>query len=97
MGPMTPIVFDMAQVFGLKPSGRCLDITHNWSFSSQLAAGSSEASQDIVSLEFPKGVALARILAEALVTNHSTFSYLYFFKICRTITDLEWDAFVLMR
>ncbi|KAM2156727.1 hypothetical protein ACFX1R_042379 [Malus domestica] len=42
-----------------------------------------------VNLEFPEGVASARILAEALTTNHFTLSCLYFFRICRTRTDLE--------
>lgn len=52
MGPMTPTAFDMAQVFGLRPLGRCVDITHDWSSSSQPTARSPEASQDIVSLEY---------------------------------------------
>lgn len=40
-------------------------------------------------LEFPEGVAPARILAEASLTNHSTFSCLYFFRVCKTRADLE--------
>ncbi|KAM1944769.1 hypothetical protein ACFX15_012965 [Malus domestica] len=48
-------------------------------------------------LEFPEGVAPARILAEATPTNHSTFACFYFFKVCRTRSDLEWGASVLRR
>lgn len=42
-----------------------------------------------LNLEFPKGVAIARILVEALTISHSTLFCLYFFKICKTRTDLE--------
>ena len=41
-------------------------------------------------LEFPEGVAHARILAEAPLTDHSTFACFYFFRGSRTRTDLEW-------
>lgn len=41
-------------------------------------------------LEFPKGLVPARILAKAPTTNHSTLAYLYFFRIYRTLADLEW-------
>ena len=40
-------------------------------------------------LEFPEGVAHARILAETTPTDHSTFACFYFFKICRTRSYLE--------
>ncbi|KAM1211257.1 hypothetical protein ACFX2G_003020 [Malus domestica] len=29
MGPMSPTILDMAQVFGLRPSGRIVDVTHD--------------------------------------------------------------------
>ncbi|TQD88581.1 hypothetical protein C1H46_025900 [Malus baccata] len=30
MGPMTPTILDMAQLFGLRPSSKCVDITKDW-------------------------------------------------------------------
>ncbi|KAM1923542.1 hypothetical protein ACFX15_021443 [Malus domestica] len=48
-------------------------------------------------LEFPEGVAPARILAEAAPIDHSTFACFYFFRVCRTRLDLEWGASVLRR
>ncbi|KAM1307466.1 hypothetical protein ACFX2H_009713 [Malus domestica] len=48
-------------------------------------------------LEFPDGVAPARILAEAPPVDHSTFACFYFFRVCRTGSDLEWGASVLRR
>ena len=29
IGPMSPTILDMAQVFGLRPSGRVVDVTHD--------------------------------------------------------------------
>ncbi|KAB2597450.1 TMV resistance protein N-like [Pyrus ussuriensis x Pyrus communis] len=46
-------------------------------------------------LEFPKGVAPARILAEGSPTNHSTFACLYFFRVYKTRANMEWGASVL--
>ncbi|RXH88538.1 hypothetical protein DVH24_000137 [Malus domestica] len=34
MGPIFLTILDMAQVFGLRPLGRCMDVTHHWSSSS---------------------------------------------------------------
>ncbi|XP_070674746.1 uncharacterized protein [Malus domestica] len=48
-------------------------------------------------LEFPEGVAPARILAEAPPVDHSTFACFYFFRVCMTRSDLEWGASVLRR
>ncbi|KAM2084315.1 hypothetical protein ACFX1R_022163 [Malus domestica] len=48
-------------------------------------------------LEFPEGVAPARILVEAPPTDHSTFACFYFFRVCRTRSDLEWGTSVLRR
>ncbi|KAM1941141.1 hypothetical protein ACFX13_028761 [Malus domestica] len=48
-------------------------------------------------LEFPEGVAPARILVEAPPVDHSTFACFYFFRVCRTRSDLEWGASVLRR
>ncbi|KAM1823024.1 hypothetical protein ACFX13_025679 [Malus domestica] len=48
-------------------------------------------------LEFPEGMALARILVEAAPIDHSTFACFYFFRVCRTRSDLEWGASVLRR
>ncbi|KAB2622608.1 TMV resistance protein N-like [Pyrus ussuriensis x Pyrus communis] len=73
MGPMSLTIFDMAQIFGLKPS---------WYFPELRAPN----------LEFPEGVAPTHILAEVSPTDHSTFSCLYFFKVCQTRADLEWGA-----
>ncbi|KAM1562808.1 hypothetical protein ACFX10_037294 [Malus domestica] len=42
----------MAQVFGLRPLGRYVDITHDWSFLSRLIAESSETSNSITLLEY---------------------------------------------
>ncbi|KAM1923541.1 hypothetical protein ACFX15_021442 [Malus domestica] len=30
MGSMSPTILDMAQVFGLRPSGRIVDVTQDW-------------------------------------------------------------------
>ncbi|KAM1342600.1 hypothetical protein COP1_006839 [Malus domestica] len=51
----------------------------------------------VPNLEFPKGVAPTRIMADVSPTNHFTFSYLYFFRVCRTPENLEWGALVLRR
>ncbi|KAM1714215.1 hypothetical protein ACFX12_024851 [Malus domestica] len=48
-------------------------------------------------LEFPEEVAPARILAEAAPIDHSTFACFYFFRVCRTRSDLEWGASVLRK
>ncbi|KAM2432435.1 hypothetical protein ACFX1W_019638 [Malus domestica] len=50
MGLMSPIVLDMAQVFGLKPSGRIVDITQDWAPPS--IAESSGSSTSFLSLEY---------------------------------------------
>ncbi|CAN6551825.1 unnamed protein product [Malus baccata var. baccata] len=220
MGPMSPTILDMAQVFGLRPSGRIVDVTQDWVSSSttgssssstsflslnynsatfksygtsfkgfipfvkeNFGAGSPRANKDqdhmyfllyclnkhifpnkskgvrvewillvevlhnfddvatgpfllshlyhflfemtrdepfetnlngpiwmiqtwlqwyfpefrAANLEFPEGVAPARILAEAAPIDHSTFACFYFFRVCRTRSDLEWGASVLRR
>ncbi|KAB2599039.1 hypothetical protein D8674_041197 [Pyrus ussuriensis x Pyrus communis] len=38
IGTMSLTILDMAQVFGLRPSGRVVDVTHDWSPSSRLTA-----------------------------------------------------------
>lgn len=48
VGHMTPTILDMAQVFGLKPSGRCVDITHDWSSPSRLVVEGSNAFQSLL-------------------------------------------------
>ncbi|KAB2615268.1 hypothetical protein D8674_021856 [Pyrus ussuriensis x Pyrus communis] len=60
-----------------------------------LLNGLHRPSLQAPNLEFPEGVAPARILAEGSPTNHSTFACLYFFRVCRTRVDLEWGASVL--
>ncbi|KAM1341990.1 hypothetical protein ACFX2F_006373 [Malus domestica] len=50
MGPMSPTVLDMAQVFGLRSSGRIVDITQDWAPPS--IAGSSGSSASFLSLEY---------------------------------------------
>lgn len=52
MGPMTPTVLDMAQVFGLRPSGRCVDTTHDMSSPSYPIAKGSKASESITHLKY---------------------------------------------
>lgn len=42
----------MAQMFGLRPPSRCVNITHDWSSRSQLTTKDSEALQDIVSFVY---------------------------------------------
>ncbi|KAM2156717.1 hypothetical protein ACFX1R_042371 [Malus domestica] len=42
----------MAQVFGLRPSGKCVDITYYWSSPSCPAPEALEASQSITSLVY---------------------------------------------
>ncbi|KAM2301708.1 hypothetical protein ACFX1S_032600 [Malus domestica] len=50
MGPMFPTVLDMAQVFGLRPSGRIVDVTQDWAPPSIVESSSSSAS--FLSLEY---------------------------------------------
>ncbi|KAM2647153.1 hypothetical protein TB1_000436 [Malus domestica] len=52
MDPMSPTILDMAQVFGLRPSSRCVDITHDWSSPSRLTGESSGAFESITRLEY---------------------------------------------
>ncbi|KAB2625706.1 hypothetical protein D8674_017366 [Pyrus ussuriensis x Pyrus communis] len=49
---MTPTILDMAHVFGLRPSYKCVDITRDKSSSSRPAAEGSNAFQSITSLEY---------------------------------------------
>ena len=49
---MTPTILDMAQLFGLRPSDRCVDITHDWLPPSRSTTEGSNASQPITSLEY---------------------------------------------
>ncbi|KAM1720878.1 hypothetical protein ACFX12_022480 [Malus domestica] len=50
MGPMSPTILDMAQVFGLRPSGRIVDVTQDWVPSS--TTGSSGSSTTFLSLNY---------------------------------------------
>ncbi|KAM0988537.1 hypothetical protein ACFX2A_012681 [Malus domestica] len=50
MGPMSPTILDMAQVFGLRPSGRIVDVTQDWVQSS--STGSSSSSAAFLSLNY---------------------------------------------
>lgn len=52
MGHITPIILDMAQVFGMRPSARCVDITYDWSSLSHLTTKSSGTSNSITSFEY---------------------------------------------
>ncbi|KAB2629109.1 hypothetical protein D8674_033904 [Pyrus ussuriensis x Pyrus communis] len=52
MSPMSPTILDMAQVFGLRPSGRVVDVTHDWSLPSHLSAKSSSTSNPITQLDY---------------------------------------------
>ncbi|KAM1285135.1 hypothetical protein ACFX2J_027737 [Malus domestica] len=52
MGPMSPTVLDMAKVFGLRPSGRIIDITQDWVPPSSSPAGSSGYSASFLRLEY---------------------------------------------
>ncbi|KAM1748718.1 hypothetical protein ACFX12_009675 [Malus domestica] len=51
MGPMSLTVLNMAQVFELRPSSSCVDITHNWSSPSCPTAEASSASESITHLD----------------------------------------------
>ncbi|KAM2187879.1 hypothetical protein ACFX1R_031494 [Malus domestica] len=52
MGPMSPTVLDMAQVFELRPSGRIVDVTQDWVPSSSSIAESSGSSTSFLRLEY---------------------------------------------
>ncbi|KAM1365123.1 hypothetical protein ACFX13_044165 [Malus domestica] len=52
IGLMSLTVIDMAQVFGLKSLGRCVDITHDWSLPSCPTAENSSVSESITRLEY---------------------------------------------
>ncbi|KAM1409051.1 hypothetical protein ACFX2I_009492 [Malus domestica] len=56
MGLMTPTVLDMAQVFGLRPLGRCVDITHDWSSPSCPTTEGSGALESIAHLEYNSSI-----------------------------------------
>lgn len=49
---MSPTVLDIAQVFRLSPSGKCVDVTHDWSSSSYPTVESSGTSDSITQLEY---------------------------------------------
>ncbi|KAM1004500.1 hypothetical protein ACFX2C_004692 [Malus domestica] len=44
MGPMSPTILDMAQVFGVRPSGRTVDVTQDWVPSSTTESSSSSTT-----------------------------------------------------
>ncbi|KAM1560790.1 hypothetical protein ACFX1Z_003998 [Malus domestica] len=50
MGPMSPTLLDMAQAFGLRPSGRIIDVTQDWALPS--VAESLGSSTSFISLEY---------------------------------------------
>ncbi|KAM1284633.1 hypothetical protein ACFX2J_027304 [Malus domestica] len=52
MGPMSPTILDMAQVFGLRPSGIIVDVTHDWAPPSRSTAESSGSSASPIQLEY---------------------------------------------
>lgn len=52
MGLISPMILDIAQIFGLRPSGRCVDITYDWSSPSHLTAESSGAFEFITRTEY---------------------------------------------
>lgn len=52
MGPMSLTVLDMAQVFELRPLGKNIDITHDWSLLSCPTAEISGASNSVTRLEY---------------------------------------------
>ncbi|KAM1365614.1 hypothetical protein ACFX13_044616 [Malus domestica] len=52
MGPMSLTVLDMAQVFGLRPSGRIVDVTQDWVPFSSSIAESSGSSTSFLQLEY---------------------------------------------
>ncbi|KAB2617162.1 hypothetical protein D8674_013031 [Pyrus ussuriensis x Pyrus communis] len=49
---MISTILDMGQVFGLRPSGRCVNITHEWSSPSYPVVESSKVFQSVTSLEY---------------------------------------------
>ncbi|KAB2612177.1 hypothetical protein D8674_036857 [Pyrus ussuriensis x Pyrus communis] len=52
MGPISPTILDMAQVFGLRPSGRIVDVTHDWAPYSRPTAKSLGSSTSLLQLEY---------------------------------------------
>lgn len=52
MGLMTSTILDMAQVFSLRSSGRCVNIMHDWSSPSRLTTKISEVSKSTINLEY---------------------------------------------
>ncbi|XP_050113946.1 uncharacterized protein LOC126592277 [Malus sylvestris] len=104
MGLMSPTILDMAQVFGLRPSGRTVDVTQDWVLSS--TTGSSSSSTPFLPLSYNS----------ATFKSYGTSfkGFIPFVKenfgvgspwadkdqehiICRTRSDLEWGALVLRR
>ncbi|KAM2357067.1 hypothetical protein ACFX1X_006075 [Malus domestica] len=52
MGPMSPTILDMSQVFGLRLSGRIVDVTQDWVPSSSSIAESFSSSASFLQLEY---------------------------------------------
>ncbi|KAM1654536.1 hypothetical protein ACFX15_006614 [Malus domestica] len=52
MGPISSTILDMAKVFELRPSGRCVDVTHNRSSSSCPTAEGLGNFDFIIQLEY---------------------------------------------
>lgn len=52
LGPMSPTILDMAQVVGLRPSGRVINITHNWTPLSRPTTENSNGPTPITHLEY---------------------------------------------
>ncbi|KAM1040439.1 hypothetical protein ACFX2C_029719 [Malus domestica] len=52
MGPMSPTILDMAQVFGLRPSGKIVGVTQYWDPSSSSIAESFGSSASFLQLEY---------------------------------------------
>lgn len=52
MDPISPTILNMAQVLGPKPSGRCVDVTYDWSSPSCSTAEGSGTSDSIICLKY---------------------------------------------
>ncbi|KAM2111993.1 hypothetical protein ACFX1R_014555 [Malus domestica] len=52
MGAMSLTILDIEQVFGLRPSGRVIDVTHDWAPHSRTTTENSGNSGPIIQLEY---------------------------------------------
>ncbi|RXH92967.1 hypothetical protein DVH24_011991 [Malus domestica] len=81
MCPMSSTILDMAQVFGLRPSGRVVDVTYDWSLASIVSSEKRTASNFC----FRTSIALRSSRAALIVPVDSTYEY----KVIFLYTDIH--------